>query len=285
MAARGIDHLVVGVRDLDAAAAFYQRLGFNVGALNRHPWGTHNRIVQFKGCFLELITVGEPELIPPHQKGSFSFGAFVRDALARGEGVSMVALESADARKDHDNFRQIEINDGDVFHFARQGTRPDGLAMTVAFTLAFAHNAAAPRCGFFVCQQHNPENFWNPAFQDHPNGAKSISALTLVARTPSQQQGFLRIFTGGGLSATADDCLSFVLPRGRIEVLHPAGLNRAYGQDTQKPGFHGFSIALREVHGMRERLLAEKIRFSDIDGRLVISPRHGFGSMIVFERG
>jgi catechol 2,3-dioxygenase-like lactoylglutathione lyase family enzyme len=285
MPARGIDHLVVGVRDLDAAAAFYQKLGFTVGARNKHPWGTHNRLVQFKGCFLELITVGEPELIPPHERGKFSFGAFVRDQLARGEGISMVALESADARKDNDAFKLLEISEGDVFHFSRQGTRPDGSAMTVAFTLAFAHNAAVPRCSFFVCQQHNPENFWNETFQKHPNGAKTISALTLVVRAPPHHQSFLRAFTGGGLSAAADECLSFVLPRGRIEALHPQALNSAYGQDAQKAGFHGFSIALRETNTMRERLLAEKIRFTEFGGRIVISPRHAFGSMIVFEKG
>ena len=44
--------------DLDAAAEDYRRLGFTVGARNRHPWGTHNAIVQFPGVFIELLTVG-----------------------------------------------------------------------------------------------------------------------------------------------------------------------------------------------------------------------------------
>ncbi len=285
MAARGMDHLVVGVRDLDAAAAFYERLGFIVGARNRHPWGTHNRIVQFKGCFLELITVGEPELIPPHAEGRFSFGAFVRDQLGRGEGVSMVALESKDAKRDHERFAQVEIADGEIFHFSRQGTRPDGSPMTVAFTLAFAIDNAAPRCGFFVCQQHNPENFWSERLQAHPNGAKSIAALTMVSRTPSNHTAFMRVFAGGGLSANTDDSQSFVLPRGRIEVMHPAALSRAYGQESGRVGFHGFSIAVADVKAMEDRLIAEKVRYADHDGRLVLSPRQAFGSMIVFERG
>ena len=42
--ARSIDHLVVAVRDLDGAARFYERLGFQVGSRNRHPWGTENRL-------------------------------------------------------------------------------------------------------------------------------------------------------------------------------------------------------------------------------------------------
>jgi catechol 2,3-dioxygenase-like lactoylglutathione lyase family enzyme len=54
---RSIDHLVVPVRDLDGAATFYERLGFTVGARNRHPWGTENRLIQFPQNFIELNRV------------------------------------------------------------------------------------------------------------------------------------------------------------------------------------------------------------------------------------
>ena len=67
---RRIDHLVLAVHDLEAAAALYTKLGFQVGARNRHPWGTENRLVQFGSSFIELITVGQnPETIAPHQPG------------------------------------------------------------------------------------------------------------------------------------------------------------------------------------------------------------------------
>jgi catechol 2,3-dioxygenase-like lactoylglutathione lyase family enzyme len=59
--ARGLDHIVHAVRDLDAAAALYRDLGFTVGARNKHPWGTHNHIVQFPGFFIEILTLAEPD--------------------------------------------------------------------------------------------------------------------------------------------------------------------------------------------------------------------------------
>ena len=59
--ARGLDHIVHAVRDLDAAADLYRRLGFTVGARNKHPWGTHNHIIQLSGFFIELLTFAEPE--------------------------------------------------------------------------------------------------------------------------------------------------------------------------------------------------------------------------------
>ena len=87
MMARGLDHIVHAVRDLDAAAALYRQLGFQVGACNRHApnWGTQNRIVQLPGTFIELLSIADASGIAPHAPRSFAFGAFNRDFLARGE--------------------------------------------------------------------------------------------------------------------------------------------------------------------------------------------------------
>jgi hypothetical protein len=156
---RGLDHIVHAVHDLDAAGEAYARLGFTVGARNRHPWGTHNRIVQFPGVFIELLGVGEPALIPPATPRSVSFGAFTREFLARHEGLSMLVLEGKGAAADAAAFRAANIGDFDVFDFEREGKRPDGASVKVAFSLAFAEDKRAPDTGFFTCQQHYPENF------------------------------------------------------------------------------------------------------------------------------
>src|ERR1700755_3029051 len=96
----GIDHIVHAVRDLDAAAEFYRRAGFAVGARNRHPWGTHNRIVQLNNAYIEILEIAEPDKIVPHGERSFSFGAFNRDFLRAREGSSMLLLNSSNAAAD-----------------------------------------------------------------------------------------------------------------------------------------------------------------------------------------
>lgn len=58
---RGIDHVIHLVRDLDAAASLYEKLGFLVSARNKHPFGTHNRIAQLDGSYVEILAVVEPE--------------------------------------------------------------------------------------------------------------------------------------------------------------------------------------------------------------------------------
>ena len=61
----------------------------------------------------------------------------------------------------------------ELFEFA--GRRPDGAAVKFAFALAFASDLHAPQTGFFTSQHRYPENFWNPVFQQHPNGAKTVA--------------------------------------------------------------------------------------------------------------
>src|SRR6476661_4475311 len=161
--ARGIDHIVHAVRDLDAAADLYRRLGFTVGARNRHPWGTHNQIVQLAGAFIELLAVEEPEKLGG-EGFSALFGTFNRLFLKHRQGLSFLMLESADAAADAADFRAAKIAASDALHFEREGSTPDGRKVPIGFSLAFARDAKASAIGFAACQQHHPENFWNAAF-------------------------------------------------------------------------------------------------------------------------
>src|ERR1700732_2645392 len=140
----GLDHIVHAVRDLDAAAEFYGRAGFTVGVRNRHPWGTHNRIVQLKNCYIEILEVAEPEKIVPHGVRAFSFGAFNRDFIAQRQGFSMLILNSGNANEDARLFEAAGIGGFEVFDFAREGRKPDGTEVRLAFSLAFAVDPASP---------------------------------------------------------------------------------------------------------------------------------------------
>jgi catechol 2,3-dioxygenase-like lactoylglutathione lyase family enzyme len=284
---RGLDHLVIGVRDLDAAGAFYERLGFTVGARNRHPWGTENRIVQFPGSFLELITVGDPGAIPEPAPGRFSFGAFVRDALARSEGMSMLVLESRDSEADNASFAAAGIGAFEPFFFERQARRPNGEEVRVAFSLAFAADPAAPECGFFVCQQHEPQNFWNPAFQQHANGATALSSAILLTSAPEQHRAFLSAFTGGAEILEGNEDYVMDLPRGRIDVLDAEAAHAIY-QTPPEPTparFLGFCVTVPDLDAVAQRLHAAGIICAQGDDRIVVPPEAALGCVIAFERG
>jgi catechol 2,3-dioxygenase-like lactoylglutathione lyase family enzyme len=224
---RGLDHIVHAVRDLDAAAALYRGLGFTVGARNRHPWGTHNYIVQFPGFFIELLTLAEPDKL---SGDGFSqlFGAYNGDFIKRHEGLSLLILQSDDARADEAAFRAAGIAASDVMKFEREGRRPDGSPVKLGFSLAFAEDKAAPDIHFATCQQHYPENFWNPAFQKHANTVTGIAGVVIAAETPARQRDFMQAFAGAEAS-DADDGFVIATPRGAIEVMTPDAFVARFG--------------------------------------------------------
>jgi hypothetical protein len=226
---RGLDHIVHAVRDLDAAAELYRRLGFTVGARNKHPWGTHNHIVQLPGFFIELLTLAEPDKLGS-DGFSILFAAYNRDFIARGDGLSLLILESQNAQQDEAAFRSAGIAASEVMRFEREGKRPDGTSVKVEFSLAFAEDKSAPNIHFCICQQHFPENFWNPAFQQHANGVESVAGVVAVAEEPARHRDFLLAFTGAQSARDTGDGFTIELPRGEIELTTPAAFERHFGQ-------------------------------------------------------
>ena len=228
---RAIDHLVIAARDLDALAALFTRLGFQVGPRNRHPWGTRNHIIQFGDSFLELISTGPDYHAPvdpdPHL---LSFPVFIHDYLARRQGIAMLALTSEDAAADQLAFRGAGIGDFDSFHFERHARRPDGSQTTVAFTLAFARQPALPMAGFFSCQQHHPENFWNEGFQVHANRVARVAGLVICAKDPADHAEFLSRLTGQRELLATSMGLDMTIGQGqKFEVLTPQAAAFLYG--------------------------------------------------------
>ena len=108
------------------------------------PWGTHNHIIQLPGAFIELLTLAEPDKLGAGRIFKIVRRLHTRDFLTRGEGLSLLVLESRDARADEADFRAARIADSDCMRFEREAKRPDGTAVKVAFSLAFARDPLAP---------------------------------------------------------------------------------------------------------------------------------------------
>ncbi len=86
---RGIDHMVIAVKDLQQAEAEYEKLGFAIVPGGRHPGGTENAIAGFESHgYLELLTVYDP-----NGSGARDFVAF----LSSQEGAVAVGLDTSSA--------------------------------------------------------------------------------------------------------------------------------------------------------------------------------------------
>ena len=283
---RGLDHIVHAVHDLDAAAALYRRLGFTVGARNRHPWGTENHIVQFAGCFVELLAVTGPGQIEGEGVPAL-FGRFNQSFLKGREGLSMLVLESADAAADAVAFAAAGIAASGPVSFEREAPRPDGSTVRVGFSLAFARDAAAPESGFFTCRQHYPENFWNPALQQHPNSATGIAGVVLTAENPSDHHIFLSAFAGERELLATSTGVTVTTPRGEIQVMDPAAFASHFG--TAAPNIEkgarlaAIRLAVSDLAEVRAILGEAGIAAAERIGRLVVPSTVAMGATLVFE--
>ena len=275
---RGLDHVVHAVGDLEGAAGLYRRLGFTVGARNRHSWGTHNHVVQLPGFFIELLTVAEPENLGTDGFSNL-FGRFHQSFISNQDGLSLLLLATDDAATDAAAMQSAGIAASEVLKFERQGKRPDGATVKVAFSLAFARDAGAPGVGFAVCQQHFPENFWNPAFQQHANTASGVAGVVLVAENPTDHHIFLSAFTGvRDLHATSSGVSE---PwRSRKASNPPLGdvLLRAEGARLAALQFH-----VRDRSALRAALSGGGIAFSVRMDSTIVAPQSAMGATLVFE--
>jgi catechol 2,3-dioxygenase-like lactoylglutathione lyase family enzyme len=285
--ARGLDHIVHAVHDLDACAALYERLGFIVGARNRHDWGTHNRVVQLPGFFIELLTMAEPDKLGSDGLSQF-FGAPNRDFLARHEGFSGLLLESRDATADAAAFRDAGIAAAEALRFGREGRRPDGAPIRLAFSLAFARDPAGAESVFAACQHHFSENFWNPAFQQHRNSATGVVGVVMVAENPSDHHIFLSALTGERELLATSSGITVQTPRGTIQVMEPSAYESHFGEAppdiARGARLAALIFAVRDRAQVAALLAQAKISPVERMGRIVVGPQDAMGAALVFEQ-
>jgi len=284
---QGLDHIVHAVRDLDAAADFYVRAGFMVGTRNRHPWGTHNRVVQLKNCYIELLEVADPEKIVPHGPRSFSFGAFNRNYLIAREGLSMLLLNSRDALADARAFEEVGISNYEVFDFAREGKKPDGTVVKLAFTLVFTRDPASPDLQLALCQHHFPENFWNAAFQNHANDAQRIAGVVMVAIEPASHREFLKAYSGAVETVSRSGGMIVPTVNGDIELIASATSQDRLGCPVRAASDGMTMNAIRFVVtdlAQTEALHRQNgVTVQRQGERLIVPPEEAFGATLIFE--
>lgn len=176
----GIDHPLITVGDLDAAAAKLAALGFVVTPRGRHPWGTHNRLALFPGGLLELISIGEPDAVETNEVDHQMFGTLVRDFQGRAQGISMVALHSTGLEADIGMAEARGAAVTGTIDFRRPVTLPDGTTDVAVVRLAMLTDRAHPQLSFFLCQQMKRALVEVPAWRAHPNGALRLAGLTYL---------------------------------------------------------------------------------------------------------
>ena len=215
---RGIDHVLIGVGDLEQARHIWARLGFVVTPRGRHEgWGTANHCIMFPNDYLELLGLVEP--------GAPSGG--LEEALcSRGDGLLGLALASADRDATADAWAGagLEVGTADLARLLEDGS---------GTRLRFANvTLDDPPAGLrlFACQALDPEPLRRHEWLAHSNGAQGIGSMTLATRRPAAFASVLGNLFGENALTFTDDLLTihsghgllFVASADDLEMLHPA---------------------------------------------------------------
>ena len=184
-----IDHIIIGVRDLDGAAAqFAHRLGLLASGGGIHPsGGTANRIIVIGDTYLELIAVRAPEEAQQS----------MLDRLAKGEGYLNVVLASNDIDADGAAMRergvaiigptpgQLRSADGRTRGWLRIDVEQPALAQRYPFLIQ--HDSAGEE------RRHRLAGWTTPP--QHPLGVTGVLSATIaVANLAEASQRFSHIY-------------------------------------------------------------------------------------------
>ncbi len=174
MSITGIDHVIVGVRDLDAATAAWQRLGFVCTPRGRHDtWPTANTCVMLAGDYIEVLGKAGPG----EAMGLDHF-------LTEREGLMGLAWATGDADAAHAAFQAAGLAGEPPKDLSRSLDLAEG-SVRLRFRLAHPSPVAPLGVPGFACQHLTPEPMRRPEWLAHPNGARRVRAVTVAVDDPA----------------------------------------------------------------------------------------------------
>jgi len=119
-----IDHITIGVADLEQGVAQYKKLGFSVLQGGVHAGrGTHNAVAWNGEEYIELLAIRD---VAEYRAASTTGGEFEK-FIAAGGGIRSIALASDDLAADVEGMRSRGIDVGDPVEGSRR--TPDGLEL------------------------------------------------------------------------------------------------------------------------------------------------------------
>jgi hypothetical protein len=274
----GIDHIIVGVRDLERARMGWTRLGFTLSPRGRHiGQGTANYCIMFASDFVELLGIVDPN------DSVQRLAAF----LSRREGARGVAFAPAGTPEEvRSDLLQRELHPAEPRALGRQMELPGGTVIP-RFSLIFLPQDETPALDSFICAHLTPELMRRPEWLDHANGANGIKGIhVLVENTAALLEAYDRLF--GIQQVTTTDAVVCV-HAGRHQILfstpddfltmHPA---LDIPADFPLPGIVSVELNVEGREHTADYLTQWQIAFNEMPGGALVVPASEANGTILF---
>jgi len=274
----GIDHIIVGVQNLERARLGWSRLGFTLTPRGRHiGQGTANYCIMFRRDYLELLGFVERD----------EFGHRLQVFLARREGPMSVAFAPLrNAALTREALSALGLHPGEPRALGRALDLPEG-SVVPRFTLLTLPPEETPGLDCFVCGHLTPELVRRPSWLSHPNGVSGIKSVYLLVADPG---ALAPAYAGLAGDAATHDAGALAVRIGRHRLVfttlerfrerHP-GI--AVPADFPLPGIVALELAVRSRKRTAGYLNKAGVVFDELPGgRLAVAPGEANGTVILF---
>lgn len=214
----GLDHVVVGTRDLDRARLAFERLGFTVTPRGDHAgWGTANHCLMFTQDYVELLA----------PVGAGEQAERVRGFTAGREGLMAVAIGSGEVAADVERLRAAGLDVALPRAVSRMVPTVSG-SRDARFAVATLPPEATAGVPVWLCQHLTPDVLRQPGWTDHPNGALAIASVTAVVGQPADLAPSWEVVFGSGSATPTDNTVTIHGGRGLIFLTRPDELTQLH---------------------------------------------------------
>ena len=262
-----LDHIGVGVRDLDRGREAYARLGFALTPRSVHrgsltpggpvvAWGSANHCAMFDEGYLEIIGPS-----PPDATGS------IRDMVERYEGAHIVAIGCEDSQKIYEAFSVLglpvqppRLLERDApYGVAGDETRP------ASFRNAMFDPAVFDEGWLFYIQHLTPDVLWQPHQLAQPNGVVALREIYFCAPGAEAVAAKFAPMLRSVPEKHGPGEWRLPLVRGAARILEPDAWNRlAPDQPTPEPPAPvGIGFRVSSLDRARDHIEANGIVFRD----------------------
>jgi hypothetical protein len=268
----GIDHVLVGVADLEGARRAYQRLGFTLTPRGRHRGrNTGNYCIMFADDYIELLGLIDDD--PATADDPFTRG-LTNFLASRGEGLSGLALAADDADATYAAFVAGGVETDPPRALSRLLELPDG-TVEPKFTLVHTPPETFPGARFFVCHHLTPELIRRAEWLDHANGVRRIVALGATADdAPAVAAACAAVF-GEDAVRTIGDGYSIAVGSGSMMRLDPVTGSAA-------PGLTSMTMAVDDPASTAACLDKAGVSYTRSGDDLVVAPDMACGAGLIF---
>jgi catechol 2,3-dioxygenase-like lactoylglutathione lyase family enzyme len=279
-----LDHVGFMVRDLDAGAERWRKLGFLLsrrspqmgkvpGVADMAPWATSNHCVMFEYGYLELIGVTNPE----------NFNPWTR-FLDRFEGAHITALRCREADAAYASLSERIEHFDPPLQRLRNAPYGDG-ERPFKFRNIFSQDAYFPEGRYIVIEHQTPEVIWQKELMIQPNGAKAFRELIFCAEPADGTLDRLCRISGETADSEGERAVLHLGGGGTLSVMAPAAFAARYPgvPAPATPSAAAAVIAVDDL-GLLTGILAENgvAAVASERGSLWVAPEAANGAVIEF---